>query len=208
MECSTFLNLQQKVFARMYLLIKNRAPMLANTIFEVIGYIDNPISEKDQNSKLKYKTQKIFTLFFLIFTINTSILAAVLPLKFQRMTTSIFFDFEKVIAEANILVIFSIIFLEPLVKELIFRGFLTKIKKHFKLLFYLSAFLFALTQMANIDYVSSNIFLSFTLLLFGQTLFGLILGFTRIRFGILWSYILYISSNTFSQIFLFILWSL
>lgn len=180
--------------------------MLANTIFEIIGYIENPILEKDKNKNLKYRIKKFLALFFIVFTVNICILSVILPFQLQVVTSPIASGLKEIIAKASTLTIYLVIFLDPLLKEIIFRSFLTKFKKHFKLFYYFSTILFALYQILDVNNINNNVILSFLLLLFGQLIFGSVLGFIRIKFGFLWAYALHLFTNTFSMLFLVILW--
>lgn len=164
--------------------------MLTNTIFEIIRYIENPVIEKDKNKNFSYRIKKFFASLFIVSIINICIISVIFFFEISETTfaKSTLKDFFYGVA--NIFFIIYI-FLTCFLSEVIFRGFLHKSKKNFKPLFYLSAILFAFFQIYDICNIESeNIFLILLLLFLGQFFLGLVLGFTHIRFGFLWAYLL------------------
>lgn len=104
---------------------------------------------------------------------------------------------EELFLEHSVVFIFFIaVVIAPLLEELIFRGGLSwfKHKSYFKGIFYLSAVLFALVHISNFE-SQPMVYLLAPILVLPQLILGLILGYIRVRLGLLWSILLHASYN-------------
>lgn len=176
--------------------------MLATTVFEIIGYIENPVLEKDANRKKGYRVKKILTLLFLVTAINIFIFSVIIFLQSKLENQSGLSIRNFITNISNLPFILSEMFFVPLMAELVFRGFLHKVKRNFKFFFYLSAILFALFQVFISYSESQNIYLTLLLLFFGYFFLGMVLGFIHIRFSFVWAYILNVSTYIISELVL------
>ncbi|MGB5370664.1 MAG: CPBP family intramembrane glutamic endopeptidase, partial [Flavobacteriaceae bacterium] len=84
--------------------------------------------------------------------------------------------------------LFAAILLAPIMEEFIFRGPLVFLKgrRGFPYAFYLVTLIFGFVHLANFELNATILMLS-PLLVAPQLCVGLILGFIRVRFGLLWS---------------------
>lgn len=183
--------------------------MLASTIFEVIGYIEKPVLEKDKNSKWKYLIKRFFSLLFIVVTVNICVLSALMLYQTNQKV-----NFDNIVNQtnlksfSNLYFLITLIFINPLIAETIFRGFLHKAKKNFTIFFYISAILYGVYQL-YLGYSHQNTtFLGILLFFLTQFFSGLVLGFVRIRYGFSWSYalnvLIHIISETILLSFLFL----
>lgn len=87
------------------------------------------------------------------------------------------------------------VLIAPALEELIFRAPLTLVKKPevFKIVYYLSAVLFASVHLSNFE-SGFPLWLS-PLLVLPQFFAGLVLGYTRVRLGLFWSITLHALHN-------------
>jgi len=86
--------------------------------------------------------------------------------------------------------------LAPILEEIIFRGPLIFLKdsKYFKFFFYASVLIFGFYHMTNFEITTTTLLLS-PLLVSPQLSVGTLLGFIRVRFGLLWAIALHAAYN-------------
>lgn len=182
--------------------------MLANTIFEVIGYLEKPILEEDKNDTWKYRIKKLLSLLFIVVTVNVCVFSILMIYQVNEKTNFDEINHIGLDSISNINFFIFSICINPLITETIFRGFLHKAKKNFIFFFYISAILFGFFQSHYSYNFHDTIFLGVLLFFLTQFFLGLILGFTRIRYGFLWSYTLnvltYIVCETILLSYLFL----
>ena len=89
-------------------------------------------------------------------------------------------------------ILFFAAILAPLIEELIFRGPLVYFSqpRAFKIAFYVIGIIFAYVHIFNFE-ITTNVILFSPLLVAPQFFIGLIFGFIRIRFGLIWSILLH-----------------
>lgn len=92
----------------------------------------------------------------------------------------------------GIKILFFAAILAPLIEELIFRGPLVYFSqpRAFKIAFYVIGVIFAYVHIFNFE-ITTNVILFSPLLVAPQFFIGLIFGFIRIRFGLIWSILLH-----------------
>lgn len=103
---------------------------------------------------------------------------------------------SKLFEESNPLyIIFTAVILAPVIEELIFRGPLTLFsKKYFKIGFYSLALIFGYVHLFNFE-ITTKILLFSPLLVLPQIVLGLVFGYIRVRFGLIYSILLHAMYN-------------
>jgi membrane protease YdiL (CAAX protease family) len=160
---------------------------------ELIQYLINPVLEKDVNNSFLYRFKVLIYLLLIsfIFSFFISTITRMLTLvgvlnDVSHITDSLFDDSN------GFKIIFSAAILAPLIEELIFRGPLVYFNQPrvFKIVFYTIGVIFAYVHIFNFD-ITSNVLLFSPLLVAPQFFIGLIFGFIRVRFGLIWSIFLH-----------------
>ncbi|REH54924.1 hypothetical protein C7448_102457 [Tenacibaculum gallaicum] len=165
-----------------------------NKVFnELIVYFKNPLLEKDTNNDFKYRIVKFFKI--LTFCLLTSYFFIFISNLFENFHLVKYKDYIFNISFKNIINLLCYIFIISTIEEIIFRAPLTlfKNKQTFKILFYLSAFVFAYIHF-NYNITLYTILFS-PLLVAPQFFAGLYYSFIRIKFGLIWSICLHITYN-------------
>ena len=156
---------------------------------ELLNYLKNPVLETDQNQSCIYRFKVFFSLLFLSLSISffLSIVTGILTFtgvlhENNHLTDSLLNDSN----ELKILFLASI--LAPIIEELIFRAPLVLFKQAsvFKIAFYIITTIFAYVHIFNFE-INDNVLLFSPLLVAPQFIIGLIFGFIRIRFGLIWA---------------------
>ncbi len=168
-----------------------------NTFIDFFEFIKNPVLEKNPNSGFFYKIKTLtilllfsfFVVFFLLF-----ITGMLTTMGFIEKGEHVFDDlFEK-----NTIgyIFFLAVVLAPVVEEFIFRGPLTFFKnsKALKFAFYSFALLFGYIHLFNFE-MTTNVLLFSPILVAPQIYLGLVLGYVRIQFGLIWSILMHAVYN-------------
>lgn len=160
---------------------------------ELIQYLINPILEKDENKNFLYRFKVLiyllsisFMFSFLISTITRLLTLVGVLQDISHITDSLFDDSN------GFKILFFAAILAPLIEELIFRGPLIYFNQPrvFKIAFYTIGVIFAYVHIFNFE-ITTNVLLFSPLLVAPQFFIGLIFGFIRIRFGLIWSILLH-----------------
>ncbi len=160
---------------------------------ELIQYLINPILVKDKNKSFLYRFKVLVCLLLIsfIFSFFISTITGLLTLigvlqDVTHITDSLFDDSN------GIKILFFAAILAPLIEELIFRGPLVYFSqpRAFKIAFYVIGVIFAYVHIFNFE-ITTNVILFSPLLVAPQFFIGLIFGFIRIRFGLIWSILLH-----------------
>lgn len=202
--------------------------MLATTILEVINYFKKPVFEKDPNKRFSYRFKKSLSILFLMLTVRA--VSSMINWIFFHFNITKQFSFnitetrlemakklndtfpELSLNKVKLISIFTILFImgviSPTVKEIFFRAPLTIIKKQpfFKYIFYLSAFLYTYFHINSFGDLTYKTLLLSPILLAGIGVFGMILGYVRVKFNFLWCISLAIIFEFLYSLFNFILW--
>ena len=160
---------------------------------ELIQYLINPILIKDKNKSFLYRFKVLVYLLLIsfIFSFFISTITGLLTLigvleDVTHITDSLFDDSN------GFKILFFAAILAPLIEELIFRGPLVYFiqPRAFKIAFYVIGIIFAYVHIFNFE-ITTNVILFSPLLVAPQFFIGLIFGFIRIRFGLIWSILLH-----------------
>mgnify|MGYP003632373511 CR=1 FL=1 len=162
---------------------------MKETFFELLAYLKNPVLEQDSNTDFKYRISRFFHM--LIFCLAVGLLIAPIftlieEFGWVNMDDHAMEDMMQQFSKP--MVFFFAVILAPFFEELFFRSPLTLFKnvKHFKIAFYIFAVLFGLIHITNFK-ITTNVLLLTPILVAPQTILGGILGFIRVKFGLIWS---------------------
>ncbi len=172
---------------------------MRETFNELLGYLKNPILEKDSNQDSSYRFKKFLHL--LIISILTGAVLSPLFVLIEHlgwvdMNTHAIEELMK--NHSKWFIAFLAVVVAPLLEELFFRAPITLFqnKKYFKIVFYAFAIIFGLIHLSNFQ-ITTNILLLAPILVAPQIILGGYLGFIRVRFGLIWSILLHASYNAF-----------
>lgn len=166
---------------------------MTKTFNELINYLINPILEEDTNHNFFYRCKVLLSLLlisitisFLISLVNGFLTSIGVLHEISHITDTLFEDSSGF----KILLLAAVI--APVMEELIFRAPLTLFKQArlFKIAFYAIGIIFAYVHLFNFE-LTTNVILFSPLLVAPQFFIGLIFGFIRVRFGLLWSIFLH-----------------
>ena len=167
------------------------------TFTEILLFLKNPISEKDPNTNLKYRSRK-FVHILGISLITGFIFAMIIGIITESgLLTIENHAMEDIMDKYSFkFVFFMAVVLAPIMEELIFRAPLTlfKGKSSFRIAFYAFTIVFGLIHISNYE-LTSQILLFTPILVAPQLFLGSYLGFIRVRFGLLWSIALHATFN-------------
>ncbi|WP_275314814.1 CPBP family intramembrane glutamic endopeptidase [Tenacibaculum bernardetii] len=172
---------------------------MKDTFKELVGYLKNPVLEKDPNQDNSYRFKKFSHL--LIISILTAValtplLALIEHLGLVDMNTHAIEELRKSMSK---IALFAITVIgAPLSEELIFRAPITffQNKKYFKIVFYAFALIFGFIHLSNFG-ITTNVLILAPILVAPQIILGGYLGFIRVRFGLIWSILLHACYNAF-----------
>lgn len=172
---------------------------MQNTFKEIATYLRNP-NCNNINKTLTTKQKWTTVLHALILSF-----LSVIPL---TILFSLFDHFEIIDMDKHanaqlfdefspLVILFMVAVLAPLIEELMFRAPITlfcKYKKGFKYIFYGFAVLFGYIHIFNFEIETTVILLS-PILVLPQIILGLILGYLRVKLGLIYSIILHALYN-------------
>ncbi len=164
---------------------------------EVYNFLKTPVYQEDENINLKYRLSMFLKLLglALVISIGLGILIGALEstggLQFGKHAFDKFLD-----QYSMFFIVFVAVVLAPLIEELIFRAPLVFFKKSpfFKYVFYLFTAIFGFYHITNFE-INSTVLLFSPLLVLPQLSVGTLLGFIRVRFGLLWAIGLHAAYN-------------
>lgn len=160
-------------------------------------FIWKPKLEKDANNNVLYILQTFVVLlsfsFFVAFTllIIIGILTALGLIEQGKHALDNLFD-----GRSTLWIFFLAAVIAPVVEELIFRAPLVLFKKvkTFRIAFYSFALLFGYVHLSNFE-ITTNALLFSPILVAPQIYLGLVLGYMRVRFGLIWSILMHAVYN-------------
>ncbi len=162
----------------------------------LIQYLKNPTCETlkiSVNDKLKILTKLLFIALIISFTLGILIHFLEHFGLFKMDSHAI----TKLLNEKPKIIVFLMaVFVAPILEELFFRAPIVLFchNKQFKYLFYGFAIVFGFIHIANYE-ISSTILLLSPLLISPQIALGLILGYTRVKLGLLYAILLHMVFN-------------
>ena len=155
----------------------------------LLEFLKNPVYEEDKRTDFKYRFSILIRLLgiALVASIVLGIFIGVLEtlFKFDLGTHAI----QKALDDFSpSFLFFAAVVLAPLIEEFIFRGpmVLFKDKPFFKYVFWLLTLVFGFYHVTNFELTTLILILS-PLLVAPQISVGAILGFIRVRFGLMWA---------------------
>ena len=167
-----------------------------NALSELLEFLKNPRLERDCDSTFYTRAVKCVQLLLTCFAISFLISFAIGALYQTKLIENQYhaFDTIKDLPSSTILVLVAII--APIVEETVFRAPLVLFKKpyFFKIAFYSLALIFGYVHLFNYD-INHQILLFSPILVAPQILLGLIFGFVRVRFGLLWAMAMHAAYN-------------
>ncbi|MGB5555870.1 MAG: CPBP family intramembrane glutamic endopeptidase [Flavobacteriaceae bacterium] len=156
---------------------------------DLINFLKNPLYEEDDNLEFSHRAS-----IFLKLLVLSIALSLVLGLLVSIVQQSFDLDFgdhalEEAFDEYPLYFLFlAAVFLAPLIEELIFRGplYFFRNARYFKFLFYACVLIFGFYHITNFEITPTTLLYS-PLLVAPQLSVGAILGFIRVRFGLVWA---------------------
>ena len=167
------------------------------TLNELIAFFRNPILEEDSNQNFLYRFKIFLSLLWISITVSfflslvNGLLTSIGVLHENKHVIDSYLDGTK-----GLQFFFVAAIVAPFFEELIFRGPLTLFKKPkiFRLAFYTIGFIFAYVHIFNFE-MNLNVVLFSPLLVAPQFFVGMIFGYIRVKFGLLWSILLHGTYN-------------
>ncbi|WP_281543145.1 CPBP family intramembrane glutamic endopeptidase [Maribacter aestuarii] len=164
---------------------------------KILAFIISPIYLKDQNKDFKYRSSLVFKLVVYSVVINVVLglligtLESVFGMDLGKHAIDDFFKRYSLI-----FIFFAAVIIAPVVEELIFRGPMVwfKNKPYFPLIFYILTLVFGFYHITNFEITFTIIVLS-PILVAPQIIVGSLLGYVRVKFGLLWAIAFHASYN-------------
>ncbi|MFS4468416.1 CPBP family intramembrane glutamic endopeptidase [Maribacter sp. 2210JD10-5] len=160
-------------------------------------FLKNPTYREDENKNIDHRL-RIFSklvLFSLVLSFLFATFLGILEIVFKLNLGEHAMD--TFVKEYPVLsLFFGAVILAPVLEELVFRGpmLFFKEKSYFRIVFYVLTVLFGFLHISNFE-LSTIVILLSPILVLPQLAIGVILGFIRVRFGLLWSMALHACYN-------------
>jgi len=156
---------------------------------ELWKFIKKPNYTEDENNDFNYRLRILIKLTAvsivasIILGLTISALESLFTLDLGKHAIDDFFE-----KYPTIYLFIGAVVIAPVLEELIFRGpmVLFKNKPYFPVIFYILTLLFGFYHITNFE-ITTTILLMSLLLVSPQLFVGSVLGFIRVRFGLLWS---------------------
>lgn len=166
---------------------------------ELWSFIKKPIYEQDKNSDSRYRVGILFKLVALALLISV-VLGGIIGI----LETFLNLDFGKHAVEEAMekfspwFLALAAVVLAPLFEELIFRAPMAWFKEntYFSYIFYGLTLIFGFYHITNFK-ITTTILLLSPILVAPQISVGVLLGYIRVRFGLIWAIILHAVYNLF-----------
>ncbi len=164
---------------------------------ELLSFIIKPVYTQDIESSLSEKLRVLFKLLIIALTASilllmaAAVLESILKLEMGKHAMDDLFGNYSVA-----LIFFLAVIVAPFFEELLFRGPLVFFKdsKFFKPIFYFFTIAFGFMHISNFE-MSTQVLLFSPLLVAPQISVGFLLGYIRVKFGLLWSMALHAIYN-------------
>lgn len=171
---------------------------MITTAREILKFIKNPECGFNEHLSLNQKVVLVFNTLIISLLFSISLVSVFSVLEHfelidmsKHASADLFEDYPKIV----VLLLVSVA--APLLEELIFRAPITlfcKYKKQFKYIFYAFAILFGYVHITNFE-ITTNVILLSPILILPQVILGLILGFLRVKIGLIYSIFLHALYN-------------
>lgn len=164
---------------------------------ELLVFLKNPTYRTDENRDFKYRAGVFFQLLGLSLAVSFILgwliggIQVIFDLDFGKHAVDDFFERYSLL-----LVLLGAVIVAPVLEELIFRAPLSlfKQKRTFPLIFYAFTLTFGFYHITNFEMRQTTILLA-PVLVAPQLVVGTILGYIRIRFGLVWAIALHACYN-------------
>ncbi|WP_422080355.1 CPBP family intramembrane glutamic endopeptidase [Ulvibacterium sp.] len=166
-------------------------------LHELLVFLKNPVYRTDENRDFNYR----FGIFLRLLGVSL-VLSFVLGWAIGAIQVIFDLDFGKHAVDdfierySFLWVLLGAVVVAPIVEELIFRAPLSLFRKNkrFPLFFYAFTLIFGFYHITNFEMHSTTLLLS-PVLVAPQLVAGTILGYIRVRFGLLWAIMLHACYN-------------
>lgn len=196
-----------------------------NTFQDLIDFLKNPEEKQSTISDNKFKIQSLFSILFIDLLLMIPTIGVISLMEFLGLFDSETHALEELLREHPLLILITGISVKPFIEEMIFRLHLRidknvpiqlligmssilghntqeKVKgfirqrwiQNYSYIFYLSAFVFAMIHISNYEF-SAKILIISPIILMPQFIIGLLLGFLRVKFGLMWGFYLHSLHN-------------
>jgi len=160
-------------------------------------FLQNPAYEEDENTDFKYRVGIVLRLtgIAVLISIFIGLLLGILETVFGLDLGK--HAIQEVLEEYSLwFLFFAVVVLAPLLEEFAFRWPMVffKDKSFFRYVFYALTLIFGFYHITNFE-ITPTILLLSPLLVTPQIFAGIILGFIRVRFGLLWAIALHAIYN-------------
>lgn len=160
-----------------------------NIIEELWDFLRNPIYTEDENMDSKYRL-RAFTVLLALVLVIALCWGGLLTLSESLFNLELGeHALETAFEDYPLWGVFILaVIVAPLFEELIFRGPMVffKDKGYFKIVFWILTLLFGYVHLSNYEITTSIIIFSLFLVM-PQIILGAILGFIRVKFGLVWA---------------------
>ncbi|MBM1106890.1 CPBP family intramembrane metalloprotease [Aurantibacter crassamenti] len=170
---------------------------MSEIVDSLLLFLKKPVFEEDQNTDINYRKKVFFKIliYALVVNIGLSLVIGLLEPVFG-------FDLGKhAIGDALEkyslpFLCFAAVVLAPVSEELLFRGpmIFFKDKPYFKFIFWALTLVFGFYHITNFE-ITTTILILAPLLVLPQIVVGAMLGFIRVRLGLLWAIGLHATYN-------------
>ena len=156
---------------------------------ELFLFVKSPVYTKDPNEQLQYRCIRIAKLLVLSIGLSLVLLtvASTLQTLFKIEIGKHAIDdlFEN---NSPIIILLLAVIVAPVLEELIFRAPLKWFRSspYFRIIFYVFAICFGVVHLTNFE-ITPQVLALAPVLVAPQISIGILLGFVRVRFGLLWS---------------------
>lgn len=165
---------------------------------ELYAFFKHPSYMTDTNKGFQYRLRKLFKLVVLAIGLSILLLMAVSTLQLVFGLELGKHAIDDLVGNNSAILIFILaVVVAPVVEELIFRGPLVWFKKsnYFPIVFYLFSICFGFVHLTNFE-LTTQVWILSPFLVAPQISVGVLLGFIRVKFGLLWSMALHASYNS------------
>ena len=194
---------------------------IKNTLFDLFQFLKTPKDQQDTNQTTSYKSNRLFSILIIDLVLAVVFMSLISFLEHFNFIDFENHKSNELMQLPTIVIILVGAFIIPFVEELIFRSYLRlkhnyllqpilyitsftgetnqeKIKafiennwnKFYRCIFYISALIFALVHLFNFEDIN-EILLFLPILIAPQFIVGLLAGYLRVKFGLLWGFFLH-----------------
>jgi len=194
---------------------------IKNTLDDLLLFLKEPKDQQDSNQTINYKRKKFFSIFVIDILFALILILIIACLEHFSLIDMESHKSKELLQLPTIVVLLVGAFIIPFVEELIFRSYLrlkhnyflqplisissitgrknkeqfeTSIEnnwtKFYKSIFYISALIFAFVHLSNFEDIN-EILLFIPILIAPQFIVGLLAGYLRVKFSLIWGFFLH-----------------